>query len=80
MWRDEPASADAGLALLGDLVALHVHATRVALVWQLVGMAARSTHDADLVALEQRCRPQTIRQAQWAAAEAKQSAIQVLVT
>ncbi|CAM5778826.1 hypothetical protein [Cellulomonas persica] len=52
----------------------------MALVWQLVGMAARTTHDAELAALEQQCRPEVLRQAAWAGAEAKQAANQLLVT
>ncbi|MBO9555164.1 hypothetical protein [Cellulomonas sp.] len=74
------ANPDPGLALLDDLTAVHVRASAVALSWQLVGQAAQALHDADLQATVQRCRPESVRQAAWAAAQAKQAGTQILVT
>jgi len=74
------SSADPGLALLDDLTALHVRASGVALSWQLAGQAAQALHDAELQATVQRCRPESVRQAAWAAAQAKQAGTQILVT
>ncbi len=68
------------LLLLRDLRSLHVHAVGVSVDWEMVAQAAQGLEDTDLLALAQRCHPQTLRQAKWANSHIKQSATQILVT
>ena len=46
----------------------------------MVAPVARGIRDTDLLALAQRCHPQTLRQAKWANSRIKESATQILVT
>lgn len=71
---------DPALALLWDLRAIHRDALDVALTWEVVGACATALQDQPLAATAQRCHGESVRQADWAAALAKQGAPQVLVT
>ena len=68
------------LLLLRDLRSLYVHATGVSADWEMVAQVAQGIRDTDLLALAQRCHPQTLRQAKWANSRIKESATQILVT
>ena len=68
------------LLLLRDLRSLFVHASGVSADWEMVAQVAQGTRDTDLLALAQRCHPQTLRQLKWANSRIKESATQVLVT
>ena len=73
--RPEP-----GVLLLGDLRRVYRMASGVSLDWEVLGQAAQATRARDLLALTQRCHPQTLRQARWANAMLKEAAAQVLVS
>jgi hypothetical protein len=66
--------------LLRDLRSLYTHATGVSADWEMVAQVAQGIRDTDLLALAQRCHPQTLRQAKWANSRIKESATQILVT
>ncbi len=68
------------LLLLRDLRSLFVHASGVSADWEMVAQVAQGIRDTDLLALAQRCHPQTLRQAKWANSHLKESATQILVT
>ncbi|BAD57747.1 hypothetical protein [Nocardia farcinica] len=68
------------LLLLRDLRRIHVLAAGVSLDWELLAQAAQAMRDSDLLALTQRCHPQTLRQMRWANAKLKESAPQIVVT
>jgi hypothetical protein len=46
----------------------------------MVAQVAQGIRDTDLLALAQRCHPQTLRQATWANSRIKESATQILVS
>ncbi|MFI7612182.1 hypothetical protein ACIBP6_13275 [Nonomuraea terrae] len=73
--RPEPA-----LLLLADLRHLYRVASGVSLDWELLAQAAQGARQAELLALAQRCHPQTLRQVRWANARLKESATQALVS
>ncbi len=68
------------LLLLRDLRSLFVHASGVSADWEMVAQVAQGIRDTALLALAQRCHPQTLRQAKWANSRIKESATQILVT
>ncbi len=68
------------LLLLRDLRSLFTHASGVHADWEMVAQVAQAIRDTDLLALAQRCHPQTLRQAKWANSRIKESATQILVT
>ena len=68
------------LLLLRDLRSLFIHASGVSADWEMVAQVAQGIRDTDLLALAQRCHPQTLRQLKWANSRIKESATQVLVT
>jgi hypothetical protein len=72
--RPEP-----GLILLADLRRLHRKAAGVSLDWELLAQAAQAVKDTDLLALTQRCHPQTLRQLKWSNAMLKTLSPQILV-
>ncbi|MFD8595288.1 hypothetical protein ACFV1L_09825 [Kitasatospora sp. NPDC059646] len=53
------------LALLDDLCALHLDATRNSLHWEMLAQAAQALRDSALLDLATRCHPQTLRQMRW---------------
>jgi hypothetical protein len=57
---------------------LHVTAAGVSVDWELLGQAAQATKDSELLALTQRCHPQTLRQMRWANAMLKTLSPQIL--
>jgi len=71
---------DTGLALLADLRRVYRKASGVSLDWEILAQSAQAAKDGDLLALAQRCHPQTLRQTRWLNATLKQSSAQVLVT
>jgi hypothetical protein len=68
------------LLLLRDLRSLFMHAQGVSADWEMVAQVAQGIRDTDLLALAQRCHPQTVRQAAWANSRIKESATQILVS
>lgn len=73
--RPEP-----GLLLLADLRHVHREAAGVSLDWELLAQAAQGARKRELLALAERCHPDTLRQMRWANAKLKESATQVLVS
>lgn len=73
--RPEP-----GLLLLADLRRLHRKAAGVSMDWELLAQAAQAQQKPDLLALAQRCHPQTLRQLKWANAQLKVVAPQILAS
>lgn len=68
------------LLLLADLRHLYRDACGVSLDWELLAQAAQATQDRQLLALAQRCHPQTLRQSRWANAKIKETSAQALVS
>jgi hypothetical protein len=73
--RPEPS-----LLLLADLRHLHRVAAGVSLDWELLAQAAQGARQRDLLALAERCHPETLRIERWANAKLKESATQALVS
>ncbi|MDF3312021.1 hypothetical protein P3H15_44405 [Rhodococcus sp. T2V] len=73
--RPEPA-----LILLMDLRHLHRVTAGVSLDWELLAQGSQATKDKDLLALTQRCHPQTLRQLRWSNTLLKVLAPQTLAT
>ncbi|MFF7244548.1 hypothetical protein ACFZBU_11700 [Embleya sp. NPDC008237] len=71
---------DASLLMLRDLREVYVKASGVSVDWVMIAQAARGLKDAELLALAQRCHPDTLRQVRWANAKLKESCTQVLIT
>ncbi|TYB47967.1 hypothetical protein [Actinomadura chibensis] len=67
-----------GLLLLRDLREVHVRAAGVSVDWELLAQAAQALKDDTLLALAQRCHPDTLRQMRWANAHLKQLSPQIL--
>ena len=67
------------LLLLRDLRSVYMDASGVSADWEMVAQVAQGIRDTDLLALAQRCHPQTLRQAKWANSRIKESATQILV-
>jgi hypothetical protein len=68
------------LLLLRDLRSVYLDASGVSVDWELLGQAAQGVRDRELLALTQRCHPQTLRQSKWANAQLKEKATQILVS
>ena len=71
---------ETGMLLLHDLRELYLKACGVSADWELLAQAAQGKKDKDLLALAEKCHPQTIRQMKWANGKLKESATQVLVS
>jgi len=71
---------ETGMLLLRDLRELYLKACGVSADWELLAQAAQGKKDKDLLALAEKCHPQTIRQMKWANGKLKESATQVLVS
>jgi hypothetical protein len=72
--------ADSGVLLLADLRRLHRKAAGVSVDWELLAQGAQAVRDTGLLALAQRCHPQTLRQLKWTNAMLKTLSPQVLTT
>lgn len=59
--RPEP-----GLLLLRDLRRIHLDCVGLSVDWELLAQTAQGIKDDELLALAQRCHPDTLRQARWA--------------
>jgi hypothetical protein len=55
-------------------------ASGVSVDWELVAQAAQGVKDRDLLAVTERCHPQTLRQSKWANSQLKEKATQILVS
>jgi hypothetical protein len=73
--RPEP-----GLLLLADLRRVHQLAAGVSVDWELLAQGAQAAKDERLLALAQRCHPDTLRQMRWANAMLKELAPQTLTS
>lgn len=73
--RPEP-----GLLLLADLRHLHRVAAGASLDWELLAQSAQAVGDSDLLAVCQRCHPETLRQMRWANSTLKILSPQVLTS
>jgi hypothetical protein len=71
---------DAGLILLADLRRLYRKASGASLDWEILAQSAQAAKDRDLLAVAQRCHPETLRQARWANALLKESSAQIVAT
>ena len=69
-----------GLLLLADLRRVHRMAAGVSLDWEILAQTAQALKDRELLALSQRCHPQTLRQLRWSNALLKENAAQTMVT
>ena len=73
--RHEP-----GLLLLAGLRHVHRTASGASLDWEILAQTAQTLKDTDLLAVAQRCHPETLRQMRWANAKLKECSAQVMVT
>ncbi len=73
--RPEPA-----LLLLADLRRIHRVAAGASLDWELLAQGAQAVKNAELLAVTERCHPQTLRQMRWANAMLKELAPQALAS
>ncbi|MCG8916394.1 hypothetical protein L6E12_11395 [Actinokineospora sp. PR83] len=73
--RPEP-----GLLLLRDLRALHRATAGLSVDWELLAQAAQAAREPDLLALAQRCHPDTLRQLKWTNATLKVLSPQILTS
>ena len=73
--RPEP-----GLLLLRDLRTLHRATAGLSVDWELLAQAAQAAREADLLALAQRCHPDTLRQLKWTNAMLKVLSPQILIS
>ncbi len=48
--------------------------------WEMLGQAAQGLKDVDLLAVVQRCHPDTLRQLRWANGKLKESSTQILIS
>ncbi|NUT71360.1 hypothetical protein [Pseudarthrobacter sp. C4D7] len=71
---------ETGMLLLRDLRELYLKACGVSADWELLAQAAQGMKDKNLLALAEKCHPQTIRQMKWANGKLKESATQILVS
>jgi hypothetical protein len=69
-----------GLLLLADLRHVHRMAAGASLDWEVLAQTAQAMQDTELLAVAQRCHPETLRQMRWANAKLKETAAQVMVT
>lgn len=69
-----------GLLLLRDLRALYLDAAGVSVDWEMLAQAAQGIQHTDVLALTERCHPDTLRQMRWANAKLKESSTQVLIS
>ncbi len=69
-----------GLLLLRDLRMLHMKAAGVSVDWEMLAQAAQGIKHTDLLAVAQRCHPDTLRQLRWANAMLKESSTQILIS
>lgn len=70
----------ADLMLLADLRRVHRMAAGVSLDWEVLAQTAQALKDRELLALSQRCHPQTLRQLRWSNASLKENAAQTMAT
>ncbi len=68
------------LVLLADLRRVHTVTAGVSVDWEILAQGAQAVKDQDLLALTQRCHPQTLRQLRWSNATIKVLAPQVLAS
>lgn len=68
------------LALLHDLRQIYIQACGVSADWEMLAQAAQGIQHLDLLALAQRCHPDTQRQMKWANAAIKENSTQILVS
>lgn len=73
--RPEP-----GLLLLADLRSIHQHAAAVSVDWELLAQGAQAARDTGLAALAAQCRPDTLRQMNWANTMLTELSPQVLLS
>lgn len=71
---------EASLLLLADLRKIHRDAAGVSLDWEVLAQTAQALKDTELLAVAEKCHPETLRQMRWANAKLKESAAQVMVT
>ncbi len=69
-----------GLLLLADLRHLYREAAGTSLDWELLAQGAQGAKERELLALAERCHPQTLRVSRWANAKLKESSPQVLTS
>lgn len=66
--------------LVHDLRALYARAAAVSLDWDVLAQSAQALRLADLLAVAESCRPETVRQMRWAEAQVKEVSAQAMVT
>lgn len=73
--RPEPS-----LLLLRDLREIYMKAAGVSIDWEMLAQAAQGSKQKELLALAERCHPDTLRQMRWANSKLKISSTQALVS
>ncbi|MCY1159407.1 MAG: hypothetical protein MOP51_2432 [Citricoccus sp.] len=68
------------LAMLIDLREVYTMAAGVSVDWEMLAQAAQGIKHHDLLAVCQRCHPETLRQMRWANGKLKEASTQILVS
>jgi hypothetical protein len=72
--------SEASLLMLRDLREIYMKAAGVSVDWEMLAQAAQGIKDKELLAVTQRCHPDTLRQMRWANGKLKESSTQALVS
>jgi hypothetical protein len=75
----EPQASLLPLLLL-DLREVYMRAAGVSSDWELIGQAAQTVQDQELLELSKKCHPENLRQMRWANARLKEAAPQILAS
>jgi hypothetical protein len=68
------------LLMLRDLREVYIKSAGASVDWEILAQAAQGIKHRELLALAQRCHPETLRQMRWANGKLKESATQILVS
>lgn len=71
---------EAALLMLRDLREIYMKAAGVSVDWEMLAQAAQGIKDKELLAVTERCHPDTLRQMRWANGKLKESSTQALVS
>jgi len=72
--------SNASLLMLRDLRLIYTKASGVSTDWEMMAQAAQGIKDTGLLAVTERCHPDTLRQMRWANTKLKESSTQVLLS
>ena len=77
---DRWVQTDVALLLLRDLREVYMKASGVSADWEMLAQTAQGIKHTDLLAVAQKCHPETLHQMHWANAKLKESSTQILIS